>query len=616
METKTSEALRLLREMLQREHMDAIVIPSCDPHGSEYVSEYWKAREHFSGFTGSAGTLVVLAEKAALWTDSRYYLQAESELHGSGIELMKTGLAGTPDLVHWLKSEVRSGGIVNLPGSLFSISDCQAATAVLKEQKIDFRDGLIDDCWPGRPAKPESKAFAYGEEYSGKSATEKINTLREQMSRMGIDTLLLSHLDEIGWLCNIRGNEIRHTPVISGYMIVEKSRVRLYLTPSSHKGNAALETHLENQGIELRDYDDFGADIAGLEKRRILLDKDRDNYAIFKTVAEKNRVFFGRSPVAMAKAIRNTTEIRNVRKAMEKDGRALVRFWKWMEAALDHGEPLSELSVAEKLREFREKESGFREESFESIVGYGAHGAIVHYRSTEASNAEIKKGNLLLIDSGGQYAEGTTDITRTFALGDIGEEARHDYTLVLKGLIALSSAYFPAGSSGSQIDLLAKQYLWKEGKSYGHGTGHGVGHFLCVHEGPQNISPKGSYGFRAGMVTSNEPGYYLEGRYGIRHENLTLTRLVTEESEDEEFAPEHPIASSNVPFLRFETLTLCPFDVNGIEFALLTEAECDWLNRYHRMVMRRLGPHLEEREAEWLRHKTLPINRKGICDEQ
>ncbi|MBP5307135.1 MAG: aminopeptidase P family protein [Paludibacteraceae bacterium] len=607
MKETVAESLCALRRKMRERNVDALVVPTSDPHGSEMVGARWKMREHYSGFTGSAGTLAVLSEKAALWTDSRYYIQAREELSGSGIVLMKSGESDTPDLMQWIRRETEEGAVVNLPGSLFPIAECQDAQRALRGRVADFSDGLAEEAWADRPAETAGSAYVYGEEYAGKSAKEKTAKVRSAMKRMGIDTLIVSRLDEVSWLCNLRGNDIRYTPVVTGYVIVEERRTRLYIAPGAHEGNSEAEDYLKANGIETMPYDEFFDGLGQLAGRKILLDKDRDSHAIYRAVGEKNRVFFGRSPIGLAKSIKNETEIRNVRRAMEKDGRAMVRFWKWMEETLERGESLTEMRLGERLREFRAEDPDFIEESFAPIVGYGPHGAIVHYSATEETDRKIGRGGLLLIDSGGHYLQGTTDITRTFVSGEASEEAKHDYTLVLKGHIALARAVFPPGTTGKQLDILAKQYLWKEGKTYGHGTGHGVGHLLCVHEGPQNISPRGSAALSRGMITSNEPGYYVEGAYGIRHENLTLTVGVNDEAADQEMFTKEEKAEGNASFLRFETLTLCPFDVNGIEFALLDRAEREWIDRYHEMVWRRLSPLLEEGEAAWLRKKTQPI---------
>lgn len=584
---QNTEHIERLRQAMNAHVIAAIVIPTDDPHSSEYVCNRFKAREHFSGFTGSAGTLAVTADKAALWTDSRYFLQAEMQLEGSGIELMKMGVDKTPTLNKWICGNVAKGQIVAIPAELFSAGMMSSLKTALRDYAIDGESDIIGEAWADRPPMPCTKAFVHDDKYAGETASSKIARLRTLYP--SDCALIISALDEIAWLFNIRGNDVEYNPVTYSYAIITPEESLLFI--DSKKMTAEVKAHCEQNSIKVQEYDDFERHINGMSGMKVLMDKDHTNAHIFDTAAKNNRVFFMQSPVSKMKAAKNETQIEGTRLAMEKDGAALVRFWMWLENALATGDKVTEISAAEKLHDFRAKLPDFAGESFSTIAGYGAHGAIVHYSATAETDTEIKYGSLLLVDSGAQFPHGTTDITRTFALGNISDIARRDFTLVLKGHIALASAVFPAGTAGYNLDTLAKQYLWKYGLEYGHGTGHGVGHFLCVHEGPQNISPRtNSAPLIPGMITSDEPGYYKAGEYGIRHENLTLV-------------VEKDIKGSEKQFLGFEVLTLCPFDINGMEMALLSDEEKNWINEYHDTVLQRLSPWLTADEQAWLKQK-------------
>ncbi|MCM8872802.1 MAG: aminopeptidase P family protein [Paludibacteraceae bacterium] len=586
---QNTEHIERLRQAMNAHGIAAIVIPTDDPHSSEYVCDRFKAREHFSGFTGSAGTLAVTADKAALWTDSRYFLQAEMQLEGSGIELMKMGVDKMPTLNKWICANVAKGQKVSIPAELFSTSMMSSLKTALRDYAIDGESDIIGESWADRPPMPCTKAFVHEEKYAGETAAAKIERLRKTLGTLGADIFIISSLDEIAWLFNIRGNDVEYNPVTYSYAIITPEESLLFI--DSKKMTAEVKAHCEQNGIKVQEYDDFENHISRLNGKKVFMDQDHTNAHIFETVSKNNRVFFMQSPVNRMKAVKNETQIAGTRLAMEKDGTALVRFWMWLENALATGDKVTEISAAEKLHDFRAELPEFAGESFSTIAGYGAHGAIVHYSATAETDTEIKYGSLLLVDSGAQFPHGTTDITRTFALGNISDIARRDFTLVLKGHIALASAVFPAGTAGYNLDTLAKQYLWKYGLDYGHGTGHGVGHFLCVHEGPQNISPRtNSAPLIPGMITSDEPGYYKAGEYGIRHENLTLV-------------VKKDIKGSEKQFLGFEVLTLCPFDINGIEIALLSDEERDWINEYHDTVLQRLSPWLNADEQAWLKHK-------------
>ncbi|MBP5136144.1 MAG: aminopeptidase P family protein [Paludibacteraceae bacterium] len=585
---QTTRHIDELREAMKRHGIDAAVIPTNDPHSSEYVCDRFKAREYFSGFTGSAGTLAVTNDKAALWTDSRYFIQAEMQLQGSGIDLMKMGTAQTPTLIEWLRKNTAKGKTISIPSELFPTSEFDMMRFFIREHKIDSTTDLIDEAWKDRPAMPQAKAFVHDEKYAGESASSKIARLHGLCPK-NTDAVIISALDEIAWLFNIRGNDVEYNPVVYSYAIITPNENLLFI--DSEKLTAEVKAHCEHNGIKTLDYNSFERYINDLNGKNIAIDKDKTNAHIFELASRNNKVFSLPSPVCRMKAAKNDTQIAGTRLAMEKDGAALTRFWMWLEGELAAGNKVTELSAAERLHEFRAELPDFVGESFGTIAGYGPHGAIVHYSATEETDAEITYGNLLLVDSGAQFPHGTTDITRTFALGNVSEAAKRDFTIVLKGHIALASAVFVNGTSGYNLDAIAKQPLWQNGLDYGHGTGHGVGHFLCVHEGPQSISPRpNSAPFVPGMVTSNEPGYYKAGEYGIRHENLTL--VVKKE-----------IEGSNKQLLGFETLTLFPFDINGLELTLLNDTEKSWINKYHDTVLQRLSPWLNADEKAWLAGK-------------
>lgn len=577
-----------LREIMRKDNLSATVIPTSDPHNSEYVCGHFKAREYFSGFTGSAGTLAVTADRVALWTDSRYFIQAEMQLKDTGIELMKIGEAETPTINKWLCANVGQGEKIGIPSELFTVEMMTRFKSSLKGYTIDVSADFIEEAWLSRPQMPQMKAFIHEDRYAGETVKSKIDRVRKVLDRVNCDMMIITELDEIAWLFNIRGNDVEYNPVVYSYAVVDKDDCILFL--DQEKRTDEINAEFGRNYVSLFNYDKFYDYLNGLRCKKILIDEKRTNANVLESIVKMNKVFYMPSPINQMKAVKNETQIEGTRRAMVKDGVALVKFWMWIEKALDSGVAVTEISAADMLRHFRAEQDDFAGESFAPIVGYGEHGAIVHYSATEETNVEIRKGNLLLIDSGAHFPYGTTDITRTFALGNVTDEMKRDFTLVLKGHIALASAVFPLGTAGCNLDVLAKQYLWKDCKTFGHGTGHGVGHYLCVHEGPQNISPKiNSATLIAGMITSNEPGYYREGHYGIRHENLTLT------------------TECGDGFLRFETLTLFPFDLNGIDYALLSNDEKRWLNDYHETVLERLAPQLNEEERLWLENKCRKI---------
>lgn len=601
METQLTSNLELqtshlthLRQALRAHGLDAYVIPTSDPHQSEYVAEHWKGREWISGFTGSAGIVVITQDHAGLWTDSRYFLQAENQLDGSQFVLHKQQATGTPEYITWLAEQLPKGSTVGLDGYLFSLSQLRQLEKALaiKDIHINTEIDLMLDIWKDRPALPLDPIFEYDVMFAGESRANKLSRIREKMAKQGTDFHLITTLDDIAWALNIRGKDVEANPVAISYLVVGKEMAYLFINPE--KVSDAIKQNLNNDGIILKPYDAIESFLEKLEAP-ILVDDRSISVRLFQAIPEQ-QIIKGDNIPLLLKAIKNPTEISHLREAMRKDGVALTRFFRWLEKALQT-RTVTEFEAGRKLHEFRAAQGNYFGESFTAIVGYNANGAIVHYRPEEDSSAEIKPEGILLLDSGGQYLEGTTDITRTVALGTPTEEQKRHYTLVLKGHIALAKAKFPAGTTGVQLDTLARQFLWQQGLNYGHGTGHGVGFFLSVHEPPQGFtsSPnnqRGSTPHEPGMLTSNEPGFYKTGEYGIRIENLVLCV----EAEENEFGK----------FLQFDTLTLFPIDTTLIDSNLLTQEEKNWFNEYQHRVFNELAPRLDGEEVEWLRRK---------CDE-
>ncbi|GHT60780.1 Xaa-Pro aminopeptidase [Bacteroidia bacterium] len=587
------EKIQALRVRLQAEKIDACIIPSTDPHISEYPPEHWKTREWISGFTGSAGTVVVTLEKAGLWTDSRYFLQAENQLKDSGIELFKTGLPETPGLVDWLVSELSPGDAIGIEGAVFAASEAQSFIENFSEKGINVHTGFApySQLWEDRPARPTHPAFILPERFSGKSCREKIKEVTEILKKNNADITILAALDMIAWLFNLRGNDVAYNPVCLSYAVVSEKETVLFIRPE--KLTQEVANYLYSQGIIIADYHKITDYIQSFalypSPFTVLIAPSKINYGLYAAIPENCvKIEVPVHPVDTLKGIKNATEIAGIRHAMQKDGVAMVKFLMDVEKTLASGEKISEVAIAEKLRHYRSEQAYYAGESFATIAGYGPHGAIVHYEANGESDAEIFPEGILLVDSGAQYFDGTTDLTRTVALGAVSDEMKKDYTLVLKGHIALATACFPKGTVGMQLDILARQFLWQNGTNYLHGTGHGVGHFLNVHEGPQSI--RMNYNpttLEPGMVTSNEPGIYRSGKYGIRIENLLLVV---------------PCSSTEWgEFYGFETLTLCPIDTKLIDFSLMSSSETDWLNRYHQKVYEVLSPFLSEEEKNWLK---------------
>jgi len=583
------ERLSLLREAMQKAGVSACIIPGTDPHASEYIADFWKERVWISGFDGSAGTAVVTLTDAGLWTDSRYFLQAADQLAGSGIQLMKQGLPETLEILPWLGTQLKAGEKVAVNAQMFSVNGYSAMKSELKMSRIDLVSiDLPGQVWTDRPSLPLNPFFVFDTQYSGKSTTEKLSAVRAEMKKAFADVFVISALDDIAWLFNIRGNDVAYNPVVIAYALIQGDKATLFISPE--KLTPETSEYLKEQGVTVAPYLAIYDELKQIENSKaVLIDGGKLNQALFESIPADCAIRNTMSPVFKLKSVKNEVEMNGVRLAMAKDGVALTRFFIWLEENLKSGQ-LSEISIAEKLREFRSKQENFVGESFGTIAGYAGHGAIVHYSATPDTDAKLKAENILLLDSGGQYLDGTTDITRTVALGTPTAQQKTDNTLVLKGHIALARAIFPSGTRGSQLDILARKAMWDLGLNYGHGTGHGVGHFLCVHEGPQSVRmDENPTVLQPGMMISNEPGMYRTNEYGIRIENLV--QVVP--AQKTEFGQ----------FLKFETLTLFPIDQDLINFDLLNESEIEWLNSYHQRVYSALSPQLNEYEREWLSKK-------------
>ena len=593
MKQSIKERIHALRMTFRPNNIKAFIIPSTDPHLSEYVAPYWMSREWISGFTGSAGTAVILMDKAGLWTDSRYFLQAEKELEGSGITLYKEMLPETPSITKFLCQNLKPGESVSIDGKMFSVQQVEQMKEDLAPYQLQvnlFGDPL-KNIWKDRPSMPDAPAFIYDVKYAGKSCGEKVAAIRTELKKKGIFALFLSSLDEIAWTLNLRGSDVHCNPVIVSYLLVTQDEVVYFISPE--KITQEVNEYLQEQQVSLRKYDEAESFLNSFTGENILIDPKKTNYAIYSAINPACKVVRGESPVTLLKAIRNEQEIAGIHHAMQRDGVALVKFLKWLEASVLSGKE-TELSVDRKLHEFRAAQPLYMGESFDTIAGYKEHGAIVHYSATEESDVTLQSKGFLLLDSGGQYVDGTTDITRTIALGELTEEEKTDYTLILKGHIALAMAKFPAGTRGAQLDVLARMPIWSHGMNFLHGTGHGVGHFLSVHEGPQSIRMnENPIVLQPGMVTSNEPGVYKAGSHGIRTENLTLVCKDKEGMFGEYF--------------KFETITLCPICKKGIIKEMLTAEEVKWFNDYHRTVYEKLSPSLNEEEKKWLLEATKAI---------
>lgn len=589
------ERLSALRQFMEEKQLDAFIIPSTDAHVSEYPPKHWESRKWISGFTGSAGTAVVTKELAGVWTDSRYFLQAADELTDTGFELFKMGQADTPDMTEWIVAQVGQDGTVGIDGLVYAASDALALLNKLQTKNIQLESSFdpFSEIYKDRPEIPKNKAFILPEEIAGESVKSKINRINSELKKVDANGIIIVTLDAVAWTFNLRGNDVDYNPVTVAYGYVSENETILFIDPEKMTDEAA--NAYAEQGVTLRDYQDIFDYVANLpENSTVCITGSKINYKLRQTIPSSCRVVDLPSPVDLMKSVKNETELNGFRNAMIKDGVALVKFYMWLEQAVPAGE-VNEVTVAEKLLEYRSQQDLFVGESFGTIAGYGRNGAVIHYHAIPETCLQVEPLGLLLIDSGGQYKDGTTDITRTVAVGELTKQMKADYTRVLKGHIALASAIFPEGTRGSQLDILARKSLWENGLTYWHGTGHGIGHFLNVHEGPQNIRlEENPTKLQPGMVTSNEPGLYRANQYGIRIENLIVTQ---EYQKTEEFGT----------FYNFETITLCPIDTTPIAKKLLTKREIKWLNKYHKMVYKKLKSHLSKEEKAWLKSKTKSI---------
>lgn len=596
MKTNIPERIAALREAMKQHKIDAYIIPTSDPHMSEYPADCWKYREWISGFTGSAGTVIITADKAGLWTDSRYFLQASTQLEGTGIELFKMMLPETPTIPEFLTHELKEGQTVGLNGETYSLADAHSLEKALaeKEIKLNTNASLIDPIWKERPAIPEAPMFEMPVELSGKSTEDKLIDINKMLHKAGADCTILSALDEVAWTFNIRGTDVAYNPVVISYAFVSEKESVLFVNPK--KIPAEIAEHLKKEGVTLADYGMLATFLSRLpERTRVFIDSKRTNVAIYNALPKSSILIEGTSPANHLKSIKNETEIKGFRNAVLKDGIAMTKFYFWLEKMLKAGEKVTELSAAAKLTALRSEQPQYVMDSFASISSYGPHGAVVHYSPTPETDTELKTDSLYLLDSGAQYLDGTTDITRTIALCDEpSEQMKKDFTRALKGTIGIAKCKFPAGIRGCLIDAFARKALWDAGINYLHGTCHGIGHCLNVHEGPQSIRmEENPVILEPGMVMSDEPAIYRPGEYGIRTENMILIR----EDSETEFGK----------FLGFETLTLCYIDTKLVIPSMLSVREHAWLNKYHQMVYDLVSPHLTEEEKAWLKEKTAEI---------
>lgn len=594
---KAKERIEVLRGLFKQQGIKAFIMPSTDPHISEYVAPHWEARQWISEFTGSAGTVVVTEKEAGLWTDSRYFLQAAEQLQGSGIELYKEKLPETPTIASFLKSKLQAGDVVGIDGQVFGYAAAMSLKEELANAGIELIDAgdLIAHIWLDRPAIPQNPVFIHELRFAGKSIADKLTAIRQQLGQFrqlgskNETAILVPALDEIAWTLNLRGNDVHCNPVFVSYLLITESEVHLFII--SEKMTAEVKAYLSEAGITLHDYNDFIPFLQQLENKQIVLNPSQTNFAVYQAIGSSCEVIQqSPSPIALLKAVRNETEIENLRKVMVKDGIAMVKFLHWLDTEKEIFHQ-TEISVDHKLHALRAAQPDYVGESFDTIAGYGPHGAIVHYEATPETDVALEPKGFLLLDSGAQYLDGTTDITRTIPLGYLTPEEKEDYTLILKGHIDLAMAVFPENTRGSQVDILARLPIWKHHMNYLHGTGHGVGAFLNVHEGPHSVRmEENPVTLQAGMTVTDEPGIYKTGSHGVRTENILL------------IVPAGEGMFGN--YLKFETVTLCPIDKRPIIKELLSAEEIDWLNQYHKRVYDLLSPQLDYDERYWLANAT------------
>lgn len=592
-----NQRLEKLREVMRREHLSAFIFPSTDAHQSEYVADHWQGRAWISGFNGSAGTAVVTMRSAALWTDSRYFIAAEEQLRGTEFQLMKLKVEGTPTISDWIASELSQNEDecreVGLDGMVNSYNDTMALSSDLRKAGgITVRTNFdpLEQIWMNRPAIPENPVEIQSLNFAGETVDDKIQRIRKALREHHADGILVSALDDIAWTLNLRGTDVHCNPVFVSYLLISSDQVSLFVNPK--KISSEVKVYLDEHGISLFDYNQVEEGLESYADYNILLDGDETSFCLWKSV-KCQEIIAAKSPIPVMKAVKNATEIEGYHRAMLRDGVAMVKFLKWLKPAVEAGGQ-TEMSIDKKLTLLRAEQNLFRDISFDTIAGYQAHGAIVHYEATPETDAPLLPEGLILIDSGAQYQDGTTDITRTIALGPVTEEMKHIYTLVLKGHIQLELAKFPDGASGTQIDALSRECMWREGYNFLHGTGHGVGSYLNVHEGPHQIRMEWKpTPLRAGMTVTDEPGLYLKGKFGVRIENTLLIKDFVE--------------TAFGKFLQMESLTLCPIDTAPIDVDMLLPEEVEWLNAYHREVFEKLSPYLGDEEVEWLAEATKPL---------
>lgn len=592
-----NQRLEKLREVMRREHLSAFIFPSTDAHQSEYVADHWQGRAWISGFNGSAGTAVVTMRSAALWTDSRYFIAAEEQLRGTEFQLMKLKVEGTPAISDWIASELSQNEDecreVGLDGMVNSYNDTMALISDLRKAGgITVRTNFdpLEQIWMNRPAIPENPVEIQSLNFAGETVDDKIQRIRKALREHHADGILVSALDDIAWTLNLRGTDVHCNPVFVSYLLISSDQVSLFVNPK--KISSEVKAYLDEHGISLFDYNQVEEGLESYADYNILLDGDETSFCLWKSV-KCQEIIAAKSPIPVMKAVKNATEIEGYHRAMLRDGVAMVKFLKWLKPAVEAGGQ-TEMSIDKKLTSLRAEQNLFRDISFDTIAGYQAHGAIVHYEATPETDAPLLPEGLILIDSGAQYQDGTTDITRTIALGPVTEEMKHIYTLVLKGHIQLELAKFPDGASGTQIDALSRECMWREGYNFLHGTGHGVGSYLNVHEGPHQIRMEWKpTPLRAGMTVTDEPGLYLKGKFGVRIENTLLIKDFVE--------------TTFGKFLQMESLTLCPIDTAPIDVDMLLLEEVEWLNAYHREVFEKLSPYLEDEEVGWLAEATKPL---------
>ncbi|MDR0348083.1 MAG: aminopeptidase P family protein [Tannerella sp.] len=593
MNNQTNTRIARLRDEMKRKNLQAFIIPSTDAHMSEYIPEHWETRKWISGFTGSAGTVAVTLNRAGLWTDSRYFLQAEKELAGSEIMLFKDRMPGTVRMSEWLLNELSAGDRVGIDGNVYAAKDALQLKSTFDADKIELISGYdpFDAVWPDRPALPRTPLAIHPLEFAGETAGSKIERVLAEAKKQDADSLWISTLDTIAWLFNIRGNDVPYNPVAVAHAFISQHEKILFA--DKDKVTLKLADHLSNEGITVADYSETKDFLQKICNMQVCIDSNKISYNIYQALVERNWLIDTLSVADLLKSVKNEVEAAGFRKVMIRDGVALAKFFIWLEQSVPKGE-VTEYTTGVKLKELRCEQENCTGESFPTIAGFAANAAINHYHPDESDCLTVKPDGLLLIDSGGQYPDGTTDITRTIAAGALTEEMKTDYTLVLKGLAGLSKAVFPAGTRGSQIDMLARKPMWEHGINYLHGTGHGVGHYLNVHEGPQSIrQEENPVAMRAGMVVTNEPGIYRDHKHGVRIENMMLVKPA--------------MTTGYGDFYSFETLTLCPIDTTPILKEMMTDEEINWLNEYHQTVYDRLSPHLSDEENQWLKNKTAAI---------